>query len=107
MAPRALQKADREVATRVTWHDQHVLLCIQALEVPGNIPAGGKANGKMVKRNVTWEPIVKAINEQTPFVNNEIKASGFKRNSASFFKRGSYQKYRLPSRNYLAGIVYR
>ena len=52
MAPKASQKADREVASRVTWHDEHILLFIEVLGLPGCMPMGGKANGKMVKSTV-------------------------------------------------------
>ena len=44
------------------------MMFIRIMAVPGNMPIGGKANGKMVRANAVWEPILKAMNEQTAYV---------------------------------------
>ena len=72
MAPKASQKADGKVASRLTWHDEHVLMLIEVLGLPGCNPVGGSANGKMVKANTIWELVLKHMNELTPAKNMEI-----------------------------------
>ena len=53
------------------------------------MPVGGKSNGKMVRSNITWDPILVAMNDRLAYVNSEIMASGYTRRLPTSFPMAS------------------